>query len=67
MFRIKDPKISLDFYTRVMGMKFYRCAFQDATEFLGCWQNMISQRWSLRFTFWVTVQWTTFQTHREIA
>jgi lactoylglutathione lyase len=24
MLRIKDPKISLDFYTRVIGMKLYK-------------------------------------------
>ena len=24
MLRIKDPKISLDFYTRIIGMKLYR-------------------------------------------
>ena len=26
MFRIKDPKASLDFYTRVMGMRSVDCA-----------------------------------------
>ena len=24
MIRIKDPKVSLDFYTRIIGMKLYR-------------------------------------------
>ena len=32
MLRIKDPQISLDFYTRIIGMKLYRKPFRPTVD-----------------------------------